>query len=73
MNAAITARLRFIDFVLGTYGYVNRSAVMDYFGISTAQASLDFQEYLRVAPENIAYDKKVKRYVRTLSFERKFP
>lgn len=70
MKYAIEQRLRLIDFLLHQYGTINRSALEDYFGVSTPQASIDIQEYLRRAPDNAAYCKKRKTYVRTDEFKR---
>lgn len=70
---ALEQRLRLIDFLLAHYGTVNRSALMDYFAISTPQASLDIQEYIRIAPGNAWYDKSAKTYCRSAEFKRKYP
>lgn len=61
-------RLRLIDFLLVQYGQINRSALVNYFGISDSQAALDFRAYLLAAPENMTYDKFSKRYVRSPGF-----
>jgi len=70
MRYAIEQRLRMLDFLLHQYGSVNRSALEDYFGVSTPQASLDIQEYMRLAPGNAAYCKTAKAYIRTDAFKR---
>lgn len=67
---AVQQRLRLIDFLLANYGKVNRSAVMDFFGISTPQASADFKEYMAIAPENMEYDSSARTYVRRSTFKR---
>lgn len=54
-NMAVLARWRFIDFLLDHYGTLNRSALVDYFGISLPQATHDIQGYLRHAPGNAEY------------------
>ena len=46
MTYAVEQRLRFIDFLLHQYGVLNRSAIMDYFGISQPCATRDIQEYI---------------------------
>lgn len=69
---ALEQRLRLIDFLLAHYGIVNRSTLMDYFAISTPQASLDIREYLRIAPRNAEYDKSAKTYRRCAGFVRKY-
>jgi hypothetical protein len=73
MNGAVQVRLRFIDLILQHYGSIRRAVLMDYFGISSPQASADFGEYQKVADGNMKYDMKAKMYVRTESFKRKFP
>jgi hypothetical protein len=70
---AVTYRLRFIDFLLHEYGTINRSAIMDYFGLSLPQASNDIQAYIRLAPENVEYDRSLKTYRRTACFVRVWP
>jgi hypothetical protein len=70
LTYAVEQRLRFIDFLLGQYGSVNRTALVDYFGISTPCASMDFAKYMAIAPENITYDKSAKAYVTSANFKR---
>jgi hypothetical protein len=70
MKYAIEQRLRFIDFLLSEYGTINRSALMDYFGISTPQASLDFAAYQKLATSNMLYDASARTYRRTPDFKR---
>jgi hypothetical protein len=55
-------RLRFIESHAFWLGVVNRSAVIDVFGISSAQASGDFQSYHEVNPEALSYNLNRKRY-----------
>lgn len=69
MKYAVEQRLRLIDFLLSHYGHINRSALMDYFGISIPQASKDIADYLALAPGNAAYDASAKRYVATAEFK----
>lgn len=66
-------RLRLIDCILDQFGTFNRGIISDYFGVSTAQASLDMRAYLEMAPKNAAYDLRAKTYRRTDSFTRVFP
>lgn len=70
VSYAVEQRLRFIDFLLAHYGTINRSALVDYFGISVPQASADLQQYLQLAGPNAEYDKSAKTYRRTLHFAR---
>jgi hypothetical protein len=70
---AVAYRMRFIDFLLNEYGTLNRSALVDYFGISTPQASNDIGLYQELAPGNVEYDTSAKTYRRTRSFVRIWP
>jgi hypothetical protein len=56
-------RLEFIEFRLYWEGKLNRRDLIDFFGISTPQASLDLARYMELAPKNIAYDKNLKAYL----------
>jgi hypothetical protein len=64
--------MRFIDFLVHQYGYVNRSSLTDYYGISTPQASADIKGYMAMAPGNIYYDGNNKAYQRATTFVRVF-
>lgn len=55
-------RLQFIEFRLLWEGHVNRSDLMETFGISVPQSTLDFREYLERAPGNMDYDKRRRHY-----------
>jgi hypothetical protein len=68
MLYAIEQRLRFIDFLLMEYGYFNRSALMNFFGVSSPQASTDIKAYLELAPGNATYDGNAKTYRKTPGF-----
>lgn len=70
---AVAYRMRFIDFLLHEYGTLNRSALVDYFGISTPQASNDIGLYQELAPGNVEYDLSAKTYRRTRAFVRVWP
>mgnify|MGYP000013945313 CR=1 FL=1 len=56
-------RLEFIDYRLQWEGQLNRSDLMDLFGISAPQASLDVAHYLKLAPENMRYDPSARVYL----------
>jgi len=56
-------RLAFIDFRLRWDGRLNRSDLMDFFGISTPQASLDIARYGELAPTNMQYDRSARVYL----------
>lgn len=64
----VERRLEFIEFRLFWEGHVNRSDLIDSFGISVQQASTDLNRYLGIAPGNMAYDKSAKTYVRDANF-----
>lgn len=68
MNYAIEQRMRFIDFILTTFGYINRSMICDYYGLSIQQASHDIQDYLKLNGENVFYNKNTKKYMTTNDF-----
>lgn len=70
MKYAIEQRLRLIDFLLAEYGHVNRSAIMDYFGIGEATATRDFKEYKKLHPDNMIYSGNDRAYYKTQHFKR---
>ncbi len=72
MRYAIEQRLRLIDFLLHQYGKVNRSALTDYFGISIPQATKDFKDYIKLAPDNMRYSVNDKTYKKNPEFIRYF-
>lgn len=65
-------RLEFIEFRLFWEGGVNRSDLIEQFGVSVPQASNDLTAYRELAPENVAYDLSGKRYVPASGFRPKF-
>src|SRR5262245_20079154 len=65
-------RLEFIEFRLLWEGGVNRSDLIDQFGVSVPQASNDLTAYRELGPENVTYDLSGKRYVSASSFRPKF-
>ena len=64
----VERRLEFIEFRLFWEGHVNRSDLIDAFGISVNQASTDLNRYLGLAAENMVYDKSARTYVRGSDF-----
>lgn len=62
-------RLQFIEFRLLWEGHVNRSDLIEAFGISVPQSTLDFREYLERAPGNMDYDKRLRHYFPTAMFK----
>jgi hypothetical protein len=61
-------RLEFIDFRLRWEGRVNRSDLVDFFGISVPQASLDLAKYFKIAPHNARYDHAIRAYIASPQF-----
>jgi hypothetical protein len=57
-------RLEFIEFRLFWEGHVNRSDLMEQFGLSVNQASTGLNRYIGLAPDNMLYDKSAQTYVR---------
>lgn len=65
----VEQKLQFIEFRLFWEGHVNRSDLIDKFGVSVNQASSDLNRYIALAPDNMVYDKSGKTYVRGSTFE----
>jgi len=61
-------RLEFIDFRLRWDRTVNRGELVNFFRISTQQASADLGRYAELAPQNMEYDKSLKTYRATSLF-----
>jgi predicted DNA-binding transcriptional regulator YafY len=68
----IERRLEFVEFRLFWEGGVNRSDIVEEFGVSVPQASKDLSLYQEQAPDNIRYDRSQKRYFASEAFEPKF-
>lgn len=68
----VEQRLEFIEFRLFWEGHVNRSDLMDQFGVSVNQASTDLNRYIGFAPVNMVYDKSARTYVRGSAFQPQF-
>lgn len=62
-------RLQFIEFRLLWEGRVNRSDLLEAFGISVPQSTLDFRGYMERAPGNMDYDKRRRYYFPTATFK----
>ncbi len=69
MPWSVERRLEFIEFRLFWDGQVNRSDLVEYFGISVPQASADLGRYQELAGSNLRYDKRVKAYVAEPGFK----
>lgn len=65
----VEQKLQFIEFRLFWEGHVNRSDLIDKFGVSPNQASGDLNRYIALAPDNMVYDKSGKTYVRASAFQ----
>lgn len=65
----VEQKLQFIEFRLFWEGHVNRSDLIDKFGVSPNQASGDLNRYIALAPDNMVYDKSGKTYVRSPTFK----
>ncbi|MER8445017.1 WYL domain-containing protein [Mesorhizobium sp. M1066] len=55
-------RIEFIDFKLRWEGTVNRAQLVEFFGISVQQASVDLAAYAERWPANLVYDRSAKTY-----------
>lgn len=72
MNWGAERRHAFIEFRVFWHGKINRSDLIDTFGISSQQASLDLAGYADRWKRNLVYDKRVRAYVRGRNFTPKF-
>lgn len=61
-------RLEFIEFRLLWEGRINRGELVEFFGTSIQQASLDLARYMEIAPDNLEYDRREKVYRATANF-----
>jgi len=68
----VAQRLEFIEFRLFWEGRVNRSDLMEQFGLSVNQASADLNRYIGFAPDNMVYDKSARTYVRGPDYSAQF-
>ena len=68
----VAQRLEFIEFRLFWEGHVNRSDLMEQFGLSVNQASADLNRYIGMAPDNMIYDKSARTYVRGPDYTAQF-
>lgn len=62
-------RLEFIEFRLFWEGGVNRADIVQRFGVSVPQASMDLAAYRASAQQNLVYDSTAKRYVASANFK----
>ena len=68
----VERRLEFIEFRLYWEGRINRADIVYQFGVSVPQASKDLSRYQELAPDNIAYDRREKRYYPAPGFAPRF-
>lgn len=64
----VERRLAFVESRLFWHGEINRSALVDRFGVSMSQASADIARYLALNPAGVDYDRSGKRYVASAGF-----
>lgn len=72
LKYAVEQRIRFIDFIVNVYGYINRDTVSDYFGTSIPQTTADLKVYMKLAPKNVIYDRSRKSYLKLHTFDKLF-
>ena len=68
LNWGAERRNAFIEFRVYWHGRINRSDLMETFGISLQQASLDLSGYAEQWSRNLVYDKSQRAYVRGKNF-----
>ena len=68
LNWGAERRNAFIEFRVFWHGFINRSDLMETFGISLQQASLDLTGYSEKWKRNLVYDKSQRAYVRGKNF-----
>lgn len=71
-NWTVEQRYQFIEFRLFWSGYINRSDLIEVFGISKQQASNDLASYIEGRKSNLTYDKSLRTYVRGKNFRPRF-
>ena len=64
LNWGAERRNAFIEFRVFWHGRINRADLIDTFGISLQQASLDLAGYAEQWKRNLIYDKSQRAYVR---------
>lgn len=65
MNWFADQRQNWIAQMLKVYGFINRQHLMRNFGISNAQAALDFKSFNNTNPGEMLYDSTQRCYVAT--------
>ena len=72
VNWNVERRYEFIEFRLYWQGNINRSDLMDAFGISVQQASKDLTNYIEGRKSNLTYDKRLRTYLRGRNFRPRY-
>ena len=72
LNWGAEQRNAFIEFRVFWHGRINRADLMDTFGISLQQASIDLSRYSDQWKRNLVYDKSQRAYVRGRTFKPRF-
>lgn len=62
-------RLEFVELLAYFHGTVSRDEIMNRFGISAASATNVLSQYSQMAPENLSYNVRLKRYEIGKSFK----
>lgn len=62
MNYFAQLRQNYIKEIIETRGVLNRADLMNQFGISVPQASLDINKFLANHPDSMIYNRSLKRY-----------
>jgi predicted DNA-binding transcriptional regulator YafY len=71
-NWSVERRYEFMEFRLFWQGHINRSDLMEAFGISVQQASKDFSNYIEGRKSNLIYDKRLRTYLRGKNFKPRY-
>ena len=71
-NWSVERRYEFMEFRLYWQGHINRSDLMEAFGISVQQASKDFANYIEGRKSNLTYDKRLRTYLRGKNFRPRY-
>jgi len=72
VNWSVDRRYEFIEFRLYWQGNINRSDLMEAFGISVQQASTDLTNYIEGRKSNLTYDKRLRTYLRGKNFRPRY-
>lgn len=73
LSSAQAERLLFIERLVNVQGHINREDIVERFRISSAASTNDIRKYAQIAPDNLIYNVRKKRYEISNSFEFRFP